>query len=86
MAWRIGRHEAPSDNQQGYNGDQDDYARPREQFRIVGFRRWYPLRSRVDPFPVFGIHSRHHVATATTVDALCDLSHVLYMFYDLRRP
>ena len=29
---------------------------------------------------------RHHVATATTVDALCDLSHVLYMFYDLRRP
>lgn len=29
LAWGIGRHEAPSDNQQGYNGDQDDYARPR---------------------------------------------------------
>jgi len=33
-----------------------------------------------------GAKKRHHVATATTVDALCDLSHVLYMFYDLRRP
>jgi hypothetical protein len=23
---------------------------------------------------------RHHVATATTLDGLCDLGHVLYMF------
>jgi hypothetical protein len=28
---------------------------------------------------------RHHVATATTLDGLCDLDHVPYMFYLSRR-
>ena len=28
---------------------------------------------------------RHHVATATTLDGLCDLGHVPYMFYRSRR-
>jgi hypothetical protein len=29
---------------------------------------------------------RHHVATATTVDRLCDLDHVPDMFYQPTRP
>ena len=28
---------------------------------------------------------RHHVATATTLDGLCDFRHVRYMFYRSRR-
>jgi hypothetical protein len=28
---------------------------------------------------------RHHVATATTLDGLCDLGYVPYMFYRSRR-
>jgi transcriptional regulator with XRE-family HTH domain len=31
-------------------------------------------------------HSRHHVATATTVDRLCDVDHVPVMFYRSTRP
>jgi hypothetical protein len=31
-------------------------------------------------------NSRHHVATATTVDGLGDLGHVLDMFFISRRP
>jgi hypothetical protein len=35
---------------------------------------------RAAPFP------RHHVATATTVDRLCDLDHVPAVFYQSTRP
>jgi hypothetical protein len=30
-------------------------------------------------------NARHHVATATTLDGLCDVGHVSYMFYRSRR-
>jgi hypothetical protein len=34
----------------------------------------------------FGAHFRHHVATATTLDGLCDVGQVPYMFYRSTRP
>jgi hypothetical protein len=32
------------------------------------------------------MNMRHHVATATKLDGLCDLGHVPYMFYRSTRP
>jgi hypothetical protein len=36
-------------------------------------------------FEIHRGHFRHHVATATTLDGLCDFRHVRYMFYRSRR-
>jgi adenosylhomocysteine nucleosidase len=52
-------------------------------------REWFPIDAHlmaVAKSVSRAVNLRHHVATATTVDRLCDVDHVPVMFYKSTRP
>ena len=44
------------------------------------------VNAQARPLQAATQQTRHHVATATTLDGLCDVDHVPYMFYRSTRP